>query len=505
MGFGPSAVSDHGQVGGGNNELVNPLALLGLTRPNTQAFREKTQKVFGTAFKGERKRVAETLEAVTTSLRDELNTRLNTGRKKIETIVFTEVATREKETSQLYQHLSNLESKIIESFQQIAKEQETALENLNKKQDEAREKFYKKINKLNDQCRTDITKIADDVDTKIDILKRYQENENQKFSDKLDRLKNDLKTLDSNHKKQSHNWRNSAENRFDDVLKLVKDSVKQMKENQKKTEEITNFHEKCVKELSAKMKAEKHIREAYESSVKAKLEDYKDYQRHNFEKLKSCADENHKNQARRISEEGQAVKFLQDKFEETMKDIEKQLKVEQLSREETSGKYDNAFMEVKETIEAIQWILTETMRITSDQQILSKRQQIRMKNLEKQQNNLQAQTTDVEMSDAENLLLSGKLNGRLTPGGGLNSRPNTVNTNFNDNNINESFGMSNFANPSNPNFTQMVGELIDNNGKGISSGGEFNLKLTKEEKKILKKLLKEKSTVSKAMKILNKK
>ena len=63
-----------------------------------------------------------------------------------------------------------------------------------------------------------------------------------------------------------------------------------------------------------------------------------------------------------------------------MKDIEKQLKVEQLSREETSGKYDNAFMEVKETIEAIQWILTETMRITSDQQILSKRQQIRMKN-----------------------------------------------------------------------------------------------------------------------------
>ena len=83
-------------------------------------------------------------------------------------------------------------------------------------------------------------------------------------------------------------------------------------------------------------------------------------------------------------------------YDQKIKQLAEKLHHDKADRNESEEKSKSSFNEIKETIEAIQWILTETMRLTSDQQILTKKQQLKMQQLEKKANNHDAILTDVE-------------------------------------------------------------------------------------------------------------
>ena len=84
---------------------------------------------------------------------------------------------------------------------------------------------------------------------------------------------------------------------------------------------------------------------------------------------------------------------MKNDYDNKIKQLAEKIHHDKADRTESEQKSKDSFNEIKETIEAIQWILTETMRLTSDQQILTKKQQLKMKQLEKKHEDL---VTDAE-------------------------------------------------------------------------------------------------------------
>jgi len=412
----------------------------------------------------------------------------------------------EKEIKELKLITSNLEGKIIEALAQNEQNLHSRLVEFEKLENDNRERLFSNVKSLNDDARDDINKIASDIDSKVVTSKHEQELTNISIFNKIEQLSKDLVNNENAHKKQTHSWRNAAEMRFDEVLKLVKESVAQLREYRQKNDKEKSIYEKGLKEISTQLKIEQGMRAEIEHMLKREVSNIKAEASGNLLKFSSNNEEKYKHQARRISEEGKAVKYLQEKVDSTNKELSEKIKIESINREENFSKYDQAFVEVKETIEAIQWILTETMRITSDQQILSKRQQLRMRMLEKQQI---AMTTDAEKSEDEGGLVDRRMMHPNSAGPFQNGQIQSTNQNLSyrpTTNARQSTRFDGFTTAESHDFSRAKSNLQDAIGNIYENDGlDPSMKLTKEEKKILKKVLKEKSTVSKALKIGKKK
>ena len=89
--------------------------------------------------------------------------------------------------------------------------------------------------------------------------------------------------------------------------------------------------------------------------------------------------------------------FFKFCYDQRFKKLAEQLHHDKSDRKDIEEKSKASFNEIKETIEAIQWILTETMRSTSDLQILTKKQQLKMRQLEKKTNEHNGIMTDAEV------------------------------------------------------------------------------------------------------------
>lgn len=309
-----------------------------LNRPNTQNFKEKTQKIFGTVFKGERKRIAETLQIITDSLRDELQQRIQVGRKRVETILFTEVANREKEIKKINLTIQNLDSKVLELLTQNEQNIHYKLNEFEKIETDNKEKLYHAIKTMNEEARDDINKIAQDIDNKVNGIKTEQTGINSDIFNKFEKYKNQMNLIDKEHKKQSHSWRNAAELRFDEVLKLVKESVSQLREYRRKNDEDKNNYDKLLKELNSNLKVETGLRNGLEDHLKKQLAYTKTEINENVLKLVQSNEEKYKHQARRLNEESKTIKFLQEKIDGNHKDVDEKIKLEVLNREDCNSK-----------------------------------------------------------------------------------------------------------------------------------------------------------------------
>ena len=139
-------------------------------RPNTTMFREKTQKVFNTVFKSERKRVAETLQAIIDSLRSEIDERTNTGRKRIESLIFSDMAKRDNQYEQFEKRVNILSSKLESILPEMAKHSKICQIEFKKTVDESKENLLKEAGKLTDKSRNEITMIAEEVERRMNGL-----------------------------------------------------------------------------------------------------------------------------------------------------------------------------------------------------------------------------------------------------------------------------------------------------------------------------------------------
>lgn len=200
-------------------------------RPNTTMFREKTQKVFNSIFKSERKRVAETLQAIIDSLRGEIDEKNNSGRKRVESLIFSDMAKRDNQF-QLFEKRVNILSNKLESIMpEMAKHSKICQIEFKKVVDESKSNLLKEAGKLTDKSRNEITMIAEDVERKINGLCDEQDFQRGDFLKNFENITKVVDQLERKYHKQSQSWRMSAEERFDEVLRMVKDTEKLKEHN----------------------------------------------------------------------------------------------------------------------------------------------------------------------------------------------------------------------------------------------------------------------------------
>lgn len=193
-------------------------------RPNTTAFREKTQKVFNTIFKSERKRVAETLQAIIDSLRGEIDERTNNGRKRVESLIFSDMAKRDNQFEQFEKRVSILSNRLENILPEMAKHSRICQMEFKKVVDESKENLLKEAGKLTDKSRSEITTIAEEVERRMNGLGDEQDFQRGDYLKNFENITKVVDQLERKYNKQSQGWRLSAEERFDEVLKMVKDT-----------------------------------------------------------------------------------------------------------------------------------------------------------------------------------------------------------------------------------------------------------------------------------------
>ena len=201
---------------------------------------------------------------------------------------------------------------------------------------------------------------------------------------------------DSSNKKTTQNWRSAAETRFEEILKVVKDAIYRLKDNKRKWDEECNELKEKITEIDLSVKAEISVREAIVDNIKMEMSKLRHDHVDDSERQTIKFNNKIKEFNTTFDKCTNSIKALEERIEKDRKKLDEKLHAEKMDRETSLGNHDEAFVEIKETLEAIQWILTETMRLTSDQQILQKRQQLRLGKVEKVQQSMSQPVTDAE-------------------------------------------------------------------------------------------------------------
>ena len=142
----------------------------------------------------------------------------------MESLIFSDMAKRDNQFEQFEKRVSILSNRLENILPEMAKHSRICQMEFKKVVDESKENLLKEAGKLTDKSRSEITTIAEEVERRMNGLGDEQDFQRGDYLKNFENITKVVDQLERKYNKQSQGWRLSAEERFDEVLKMVKDT-----------------------------------------------------------------------------------------------------------------------------------------------------------------------------------------------------------------------------------------------------------------------------------------